>query len=242
MTDKRPLALAIRQVRFKGLASLEQTLVNLGYRVEYVDAPEEDLFQVDPAAPDLLVFLGGPPGALDEDRFPFLADELRLIEARLDIGRPLLGICLGGQLIARVLGAEIQPGAAPELGWWPLSLSREGRDSPLRFLSEVPVLHWHSDAMSLPADARLLASTDRCPVQAFQYGLSTLALQFHPEVSAPAMEQWLVAHMRQIDAHPRHSVESLRDDAHRCADWMAQRADAMLRDWLNEVNEVQLGS
>src|SRR6201999_289627 len=105
---------------------------------------------VDPVESDLLVVLGGPIGAYEEDRYPFLTAELTLIGARLKAGRPTLGICLGAQLMARALGADVRPGAGKEIGWAPLVLSEAGRAGPLRHLGNEPVLHWHGDIFHLP--------------------------------------------------------------------------------------------
>ncbi|MEA5445138.1 glutamine amidotransferase [Gammaproteobacteria bacterium AB-CW1] len=232
--------LAIRQLNFKGLGGLELVFAGMGYDIRYLDAPNDDLTAVDAGEDDLMVVLGGPPSALDDRRYPFLIDELRLIEQRLASGRPLLGICLGAQLLARTLGASIHEGAAEELGWWPVQLSQEGRAGPLRFLDQVPVLHWHRDAMALPEGARRLAWTDDCDVQAFSWGDAVMGLQFHPEVDCTAMNQWLVAHVSQLDAHPLQSVERLREQTQRCSPWMQRRASAMLSDWLAGLDERRL--
>lgn len=228
--------LAIRQVRFKDLGALAPVLESLGYRIRYLDATRDDLTAANASDPDLVVILGGPPCATDEARFPFLVDQLRLIEQRLNSGRPMLGICLGAQLIARALGGRIHPDVAPELGWWPVHLSTAGHASSLRYLSQVPVLHWHSDAIELPAQAERLAWTENCEVQAFAHGEAVLGLQFHPEVDADAMQEWLAAHVSQLDAHPLQSVERLRDETLRCSQWMTERSAAMLRDWINGLD------
>ena len=227
--------LAIRQLRLKGLGRLERTFRSMGYRIRYLDAPEDDLAAVDAEAPALLVVLGGPPSATDQERFPFLQTELQLVQRRIASGRPLLGICLGAQVIARALGGGIRPGAVSELGWGAIQLTAAGQNAPLRYLAQTPVLHWHADNIVLPPGAERLAYTDLCPVQAFRHGAQILGLQFHPEVDAVEMEQWLVAHLRQIDAEPRLDVDDLRAETQECGDWLAQRTDAMLRDWLGEM-------
>lgn len=236
----RPKVLVIRQLAFKGPGAFGPVFDSLGFRVDTLDAPSDDLASVHALEPDLVLILGGPISALDDQRFPFLRDELRIIEQRLQAGRPLIGICLGAQLIARALGGRIIPGEAPELGWWPVQLSAAGHASCLRYLDQVPLLHWHRDAMELPASARCLASTDASPVQAFSASNSVLGLQFHPEVGPQDMAQWLVAHARELDAHPHQSVESMREESERCVHWMNQRADAMLRDWLSSQDEAML--
>lgn len=232
--------LAVRQVEFKDLGGLEPVLASLGYRVRYLDATRDDLTAINVAEPDLLVVLGGPPSALDEQRFPFLVDELRMIEQRIESGRPLLGICLGAQLVARALGGTVHQGSARELGWWPVHLTGNGRTSSLRYLDQVPVLHWHSDAIELPPGATRLAWTEDCEVQAFSKGDHVLALQFHPEVTDQAIQEWLVSHVSELDAHPLQSVERMRDESLRCAQWMHERAAAMLRDWLARIDEAVL--
>ena len=237
---RRPQLLVIRQLTSKGLGALSSVFESLGFQVVTLDAPSDDLASVHALDPDLVIVLGGPVSAMDDQRFPFLRDELRIIEQRLQAGRPLLGICLGAQLIARALGGRIVSGAAPELGWWPVDLAPAGQSSCLRYLDQVPLLHWHRDAMELPDSARCLASTDACPVQAFSASSSVLGLQFHPEVGPQEMGQWLAAHVHELDAHPHQSVESLREESERCIHWMNQRADAMLRDWLSSQDEAFL--
>lgn len=239
--SRSPRLLAIRQLGDKGLGALEPVFDSLGFRVDTLDAPRDDLASVSATEPDLVVILGGPISAMDDQRFPFLRDQLRIIEQRLQAGRPLLGICLGAQLIARVLGGRILSNEAPELGWWPVQLTAAGQASSLRYLDQVPVLHWHRDAIELPDSARCLASTDACPVQAFSGPSSVLGLQFHPEVGAQDLAQWLVAHVHELDVHPHQSVEAMREEGERCIQWMNQRADAMLRDWLSSQDEALLG-
>ena len=121
--------------------------------VEYRDAV--DLGTI--GEPDLLVVLGGPIGAYEDDLYPFLGDELALLQQRLSRGGATLGICLGAQLMARALGARVYPGPRKEIGWAPLTLSDAGRASPLRHLTAGPVLHWHGDTFDLPAGAVRLA-------------------------------------------------------------------------------------
>lgn len=117
-------AIALRHVHFEDLGVLEPLLQARGYTVRHVDAAVEDLPVADALAADLLVVLGGPMGAFDEPRYPFLARELELVRARLANRAPTLGICLGAQLIARALGANVYPVAGgPEIGFGALTLT-----------------------------------------------------------------------------------------------------------------------
>jgi GMP synthase (glutamine-hydrolysing) len=214
-TDSKQ-ALAIRHVAFEDLGSFEPVLAERGFRVRYVEA-SDGLSDVDGSEPALVIVLGGPIGAYEDAIYPFLTQELRLLERRLAADRPMLGICLGAQLMARALGARVYPGSRNEIGWGPLTLSPEGRQSPLVRLAGhgQAVLHWHGDTFDVPAGAIRLASTSLYENQAFSWGHCALALQFHPEVTASGLERWFVGHACEIAATPDISVGRLREDTRR---------------------------
>lgn len=222
--------LAIRHVPFEDLGCLEVPLTESGYAIRYVDAPTTDFAPLAQANWDLLVVLGGPIGVYEQKDYPFLRDELRLLEAHLKRRAPTLGICLGSQLIAHALGARVHKSRVVELGWKPLQLTAAGQDSSLRHFT-APVFHWHGDTFELPAGARLLASTESCPHQAFSVGGTLLALQFHPEVSAPGLEQWYVGHAGELRALGL-PLAALRQEAAHFAPALAKESAAFLRDWL----------
>lgn len=121
---------AIRHVCFEDLGSFAGVLAERGLSPLYRDAGIDDLAGIDPLAPELLVILGGPIGVTDTAAYPFLRDELALLEQRLAADRPTLGVCLGAQLIARVLGSAVYPGQAREIGWQPLELTAAGLSVP----------------------------------------------------------------------------------------------------------------
>jgi GMP synthase (glutamine-hydrolysing) len=227
---------AIRHVPFEDLDSFAAPLEARGYSIAYREAPVDDLAAPDLAAADLLVVLGGPIGAYEDALYPFLKVELALIERRLKENRPVLGICLGAQLMARALGARVYPGKK-ELGWAALELTDAGRRSPLRLIEpSAKVLHWHGDTFDLPSGADHLAATERTPHQAFGYSRHALALQFHVEATAPGLERWYVGHALEIAMTPGVSLAALRDDAALCAPRLAPQARAALNTWLDGVN------
>jgi GMP synthase (glutamine-hydrolysing) len=190
--------LAVRHVSFEDLGLLGPLVAERGYDIRYLDAGIEP-FEADTLmAPDLVVVLGGPIGVYECVAYPFLTDEIAAVRARLDTDKPMLGICLGAQLMASALGALVAPGPAKEIGWSPLTLTPAGQASVLAPLGATPVLHWHGDNCELPAGCEALASTPHCPVQAFFRVPSQLALQFHLETETARLEAWLVGHTVEL--------------------------------------------
>jgi GMP synthase (glutamine-hydrolysing) len=185
----------------------------------------DDLAAADIVDSDLLVVLGDPIGAYEEEPYAFLNDELRVIEKRLRAGKPVLGICLGGQLLARALGARVYRGNGKEIGWSPLTLTAAGRRSCLAPLGDgTPVLHWRSDTFDLPKGATHLASSERYRHQAFAWEHHGLALQFHLEVAAAGLERWYIGHACEIAGIPGLSVPMLRAEAEQWAPALAPLA------------------
>jgi GMP synthase (glutamine-hydrolysing) len=188
-------------------------------------------------APDLLIVLGGPVGAYEEANYPWLAQTLQVLRRRVLADAPTLGICLGAQLIARALGAEVYAGGQKEIGWSPLTLTASGHDSPLRHLvaQNLSMLHWHGDTFNLPEGATLLASSALYRNQAFMYGRNVLAFQCHPEVGVSQFERWLIGHACEIAATPGVSVQQLRADTHRYGRGLEHAATSMFREWLETL-------
>lgn len=231
--------LVIRHLHFEDLGLLAPLLVRRGFEIHYreagVDAVRADEWQ----AADLVVVLGGPIGVGDMEVYPWLVDEIAAVRKRLQQGRPLLGICLGAQLMAAAWGARVYPGPRAEISWAAVTLSAVGRQSPLRHLAACPVLHWHGDTFDLPTGAVGLASTALTPHQAFSVGSTALALQFHPEVDVDRFESWLIGHTVELRKH-QIDVAALRLQAQQGVAQRATACAALFDEWLTQAFQERL--
>lgn len=224
-------AVAVRHLLFEDLGLIEPVLERRGYSVEYLDAGIDPMNQrlVDA---DLLVVLGGPIGVGDLDSYPYLRDEIELIRQRLEQGGPTLGVCLGAQLIASALGADVVPTGRKEIGFGELDLTTEGEGSVLAPLAGIPVLHWHGDEFQIPDGGIRLASTPGFPNQAFEIGPNVLGLQFHIETDLRYIERWLIGHSNELAA-AGIDPQTIRDDAARYGESLSQAAATVLEDWVD---------
>lgn len=186
-----PHAVVLQHVPHEGPGRLGGLLRAAGWTIEERRLDQGAAVPVAERAGDLLVVMGGPMGVgdLGDPRWPFLSAEVALLRARLAERRPVLGICLGAQLLAHAAGARVTPNRVREVGWGPL---RWLVDDPLLdgVERDAPMLHWHGDAFAIPAGAVHLAATDACATQAFRRGRA-VGLQFHPEVDADQLDTWI---------------------------------------------------
>jgi GMP synthase (glutamine-hydrolysing) len=188
-----PRLLVFQHVAVEPLGTLDALIRARGHRIRFHN------FERHPdAKPDVdryrgLILLGGPMNVEDQHRRPHLKTELRAIERALEQGKPVLGICLGAQLLAHVLGAPVQRHAQAEIGWCDLRISADGRSDPVLGVAgeRLPVFQWHSYSYELPRDATHLASSAACEQQAFRFGSNAYGFQFHLEADAAVIERWL---------------------------------------------------
>jgi GMP synthase (glutamine-hydrolysing) len=169
----------------------EDVLVELGATIHRVELDEGEQ-PPDWHHFDAIVAMGGPMSVNDEGELPWLRTEKALIAEAVREGIPFFGACLGSQLLAASLGGEVGPGAAPEVGILPVFLTDAAAADPVfgGLPRELPTLQWHGDTFSLPEEAVLLASSPAYPNQAFRWGRSAYAVQFHLEVSREMAEEW----------------------------------------------------
>jgi GMP synthase (glutamine-hydrolysing) len=172
-----------------GLIALEAKSRGLNVEVRRLDRGDiiPDLNYLDG-----LVVMGGPMGAYDLDKYPFLAKECRLIEEAVWNDRPVLVVCLGAQLLASTLGANVFQGSGSEIGFGSVKVTPAGKQDPLFGPAgdSIPVFHWHGDTFDLPQGATLLASSPMYSHQAFRFGSRAYGLQFHIEPDSKTWSDW----------------------------------------------------
>lgn len=185
--DAERTVLVLQHVACETLGTIEGTLLAAGLRPQYVrvHAGERVPSCIEDAAG--LIVLGGPMSVYEYDRLPHLMQEMRLIGSALGSHRPVLGICLGSQLLAHVLGSKVHAGPRKEIGWYDVSLSESTAQDPLfrAVPARFPGFHWHGDIFDVPSQATCLASSDMTECQAFRYGKSAYGILFHLEVTEP---------------------------------------------------------
>ena len=184
-----PRVLSFRHVPFEGLGLIEPALRAYDIEVDYADLYQAGAPLPDIAAYEGLIFLGGPMSVNDD--LPFLRREMEFILQAMEQRQPILGICLGAQLIARALGATVRRNSAREIGWYGVQFTEAaGSDRLFHGLSPETVFHWHGETFDLPPGAELLATSALCRNQAFRIGEGVYALQFHLEVTPEMIADW----------------------------------------------------
>lgn len=238
-------ALVIQHLAFEDPGTLRDALENSGFEIRTLFAGDTLLNGIDPLEHDLWVVLGGPIGVYENADFPFLDTELALLKLRLSAQKPTLGICLGGQLIAAALGAQVYPGGnGKEIGWSPLLAGPEIEACPplQRLLAEeLTVLHWHGDTFELPPGAQWLAASRQYKHQAFSLGRHVLALQCHLEVTQSGLEHWYIGHRCEL-AQAGIEIKQLRRQTEKYCPLLQARAAEFWQEWLNSVFSLPLVS
>ncbi len=196
--------LVIQNSQNEGLGTLKELLEIDGFKIKSLNAKHE---KIPENLHSFLIILGAPESA--NDSIPYLRTEERLIQNYIASNIPVLGICLGSQLIAKALGGSVFEGPKPEIGFYH---DLQGNSSLFRgFDCPFTVFHWHADTFTLPKDAQRLSSSKDYENQAFRYG-SAIGLQFHLEVDTKMVSLWLDKSLTYLEKNPSIDPHKIRDD------------------------------
>lgn len=223
--------LCVRNDRDDTLGITGAVLAEEGISMVQVDGFEAGVQwpEVDQVA--ALVVFGGEMNVDETERYPFLLTQRQLMRRAIDAGVPVLGICLGAQMLARALDARVYPAPVRELGFHPVTITAEGQLDPLlrAFSSADRVFQWHEDTFDLPEGATLLATGELVPVQAFRFGRHTWGVQFHFEVDRAGVDAWLRVAAPTLERDWKRRADEVRDELDRYLAAQQQRSRRLLR-------------
>lgn len=212
--------LILKNIKSEGPGTIEDFVREQGTLYKVIDLEREGV--PDSGAFDTLVMMGGPMSVNDEGRYPYITREIELVKEFIAQGKRVFGVCLGAQIMARALGANVYVGPAKEIGWHDIELTEDGIRDPLMnklaihprsgdFWRRFSVFHWHGETFDIPLGAVRLAKSEIYPNQAFRYGREVFAFQFHIEVKKEMIYEWL--ENEQVDKERlRKQTETLYED------------------------------
>lgn len=211
--------LVFQHVPAEPLGTLDPMLRNRGHRIRYINFHRDPDASPDIGRYDALIVLGGPQMPDQGDRFPHLNVEMKCIEAALKRGIPVLGICLGAQLLAYTLGGGVRPMKEWEMGWHDLEPTHISAADPIfcALVEPNPAFHWHGYTFDLPGDAVHLARSENCENQAFRYGPNAYGLQCHLELDERLINRWLSLpeYTDDLEKFGKRNPEQIRQETHR---------------------------
>ena len=236
--------LVFQHVAAEPLGTLDALIRQRGHRMRFVNFERDPQAQPSTDRYRGLIVLGGPMNVEDREHRRHLLTEMRAIESMLRQDKPVLGICLGAQMLAHVLGAPVVRHEAPEIGWHPLHLTEAGRADPVlaHHADAAPVFQWHRYRFDVPSGAVHLAETAHCGPQAFRHGDNAYGFQFHMEVDRPLIARWLSnrAYLEELAGHG-HPVDATQvlaqTDDHLPA--MRTQAEAVFNAFLDLVGKPE---
>ena len=210
----KKMVLMLKHISIEGGGTIEDYLKSNRWEIEKRELQDGD------SVPskldyDAIIILGGPMNVYEEDKYPFLKDEDRLIKEAIKKEIPTLGICLGAQLIAKAAGAKVTKNKVKEIGWYKVSLTDAGKKDPVfKGLGEsFYVFQWHGDTFGIPENGKLLATAELCTNQALRVGKNIYGLQFHMEVTDKMIYEWIDTYDEELQSlRGVIDVEKIRRD------------------------------
>jgi GMP synthase-like glutamine amidotransferase len=185
--------LIIKHIDVEGPGSIEGFFRNTAWDLQVIDLSTEQLRSKDVRDIAAIISLGGPMNVHEDKKYQFLKDEDEFLRKAIKEEIPVLGICLGAQLLAKACGAKVKKAKEKEIGWFGVNLTDSGEKDPLfeNLPGQLMVFQWHEDTFEVPRGAELLAESESCANQVFRFGRNTYGMQFHIEVTPEMVESWI---------------------------------------------------
>lgn len=227
----------LQHVQCETLGTIADALTSAGLSGTYIRVFRGEQVPKEMGDAGGLIVMGGPMSVYEQNRYPFLQDEMRLIEDALKRERPVLGICLGSQLLAATLGARVTRGVTKEIGWLPVTLLEPARTDPLwrDVNSSFIAYHWHGDVFDLPQGASSLASSALTACQAFRYGHNVYGFLFHIEVTTSIINEMIETFADELSEEKIERSELLGLSKHHLAS-LQELSGRVFRRWTNFVS------
>lgn len=236
--------LVFQHVPYEILGTFNPLLKEAGFRIRYVNYGRDNQVRPNLDSYNGLVILGGPMNVDQIDQYPHLAVEIDLIQQAIEKQMPILGICLGAQLIAKALGAQVSKNPIKEIGWYDVTPTKEGLEDPLfsHFGSTRKIFQWHGDTFEIPPGAVHLATSPTCANQAFRYAEHVYGFQFHLEVDQSLVHSWLdrPAYREEIQNLKQDtSVESIREETTHYIEQANELGDKVFQSFIDILGFVK---
>ena len=235
------MILILKHIEIEGPETIGQFFTDEGFEAKVLDLHKGDRLPKTFDHLDAVISLGGPMNVYEEDKYPFLKEENVFLRGILERGIPFMGICLGGQLLAKASGSKVGRSPEKEIGFSPVQLTVAGKKDPLfqGVAGPLDVFQWHEDMFEVPAAGTLLASSSVCPNQAFRVGKCAYGVQFHIEITDKSIREWSDEYFPAGDRTFAQKKKTMLEDYQKKKDQFHGVADKIYANFLGIVLESQ---